>query len=193
MRRYVPLAVLMLLGVLPVGAQTDWFPPRFEVGAASQLVARVAEIGVEGTGTDEERVTRARGMIRDLATRIDDWGLDGVLELAPELAEIDLPEIEDRTVVAIARYGICSLPLHPELVTTDNERMFIALGEMSVAVVSTFLRHRFIEAGGTDEQLAALLETERMNQLSYDIQEDAERRNYVAAECGPMFTALFGG
>ena len=54
------------------------------------------------------------------------------------------------------------------------------------------LADRELEAGELDQQLAIELNSERMNQLSYDIQVNEEQRNYVAAECGPMFTALFG-
>lgn len=192
MRRTSSLALLLLLSGTPVSAQVEWLPPQYEEGAARALVERLEEIGVEMSLGEEERLEGARAMIRDLGVRIDGWGLEGTLDLAPELAGVDIPPIENRIVAAIAAYGVCALPLHPELVETNDEKLAVALGEISVVVVSAFLRQRFLDAGGTDQQLAEQLNTETMNQLSYDIQVSEEQRNYVAAECGPTFTALFG-
>lgn len=192
MRRIPLLAVVGLLNVSPVSAQVDWFPPQYAEGAANALVARLVEIGVEMSAGEQERIESARGLIRDLVARLDGWGIEGVLERTPDLVEIDLPAFEDRIIASIAVYGTCSLPLHPELVETNDELLYVALGEISVAVTSALLRHEFLAAGGTDEELTRHLNSERMNQLSYDIQVSEEKRNYVAAACGPMFEALFG-
>jgi hypothetical protein len=197
MRRVLILSLVLIgLGLAglthPAIAATDWFPAHFEEGAARQFLGRLAEIGVEVPGSDEERLAKGIERIQDLVARVDGWNVDGVVERAPALAEVDLPRFEDRIVDALAVYGICALPLHPELVETTDELIYVAAGEIGVAIIGAFLRDRFLAGGGTDQDLAALLNTDAMNQLSYDIQVSEDQRNYVAAECGPMFSALFG-
>jgi hypothetical protein len=191
--RALMLTVALTGVALPALGAADWFPAQFEEGAARQFIGRLAEIGVEVPGTEEEKLAKGIGRIQDLVARVDGWNADGVVGRAPALDEIDLPKFDDRIVRALAVYGICALPLHPELVETTDELVYVASGEIGVAVLAAFLRHQFLAAGGTDQDLAGLLNTDAMNKLSYDIQVSEEQRNYVAAECGPMFIALFGG
>lgn len=189
--RSVPrvLIPLLLLASATLAA-TDWFPQQFEEGATRQLADRLVEVGVAEGKTEGERLEWSQGFVGHVVERVDGWGLEGVLERAPTLAEVDFPPTDDRILAAIAAYGACSLPLHPELVETREEKVFVAMGEISVVIVSAFLRHESLAAGRSDEEMAAYLASEAMNQLSYDIQVEEEPRNYVMAQCGPMFEAI---
>jgi hypothetical protein len=192
MVRIFLLCAAFALASIPGIAQVDWLPPNVEDAAAKAMVARFAEAGVEITGSDEEKLQGAIQGIRDLTSKIDGWGLDGLFERAPELPRIERPDFGNRIVATIASYGFCTLPLHPELVTTQDEKLTVVLGEFSVMLVSAFLRDRFLAGGGTDQQLKELLATEEMTQLSYDIQAKKELRDYVLAGCGPWFEEMFG-
>lgn len=184
------LPLLLLLAGPAVGG-TDWFPPQFEEGATRQLADRLVEVGAAEGKTEAERLGWSREFVGHVVARIDAWGADGVLERTPDLPEVGLPPTDEPILAAIAAYGACSLPLHPELVETREEKVFVAMGEISVAIVSAFLRHRYLAAGGSDEEMAAYLASEAMNQLSYDIQVEEAKRDYVVAQCGPMFEAIF--
>jgi hypothetical protein len=192
MSRLPAFLLATLLLVTPALAQVPWLPPELESSAAAALVARLGEAGIAPPGSDEERMQGALKVLRDLTATIDRWGLEGVVQRAPEFPQIDHPEFADPIVATVAGYGFCSLPLHPELVTTRDEKLTVVLGEYAVMMVSAFLRHRFLADGGTDEDLRALLATDEMNQLSYDIQVDEAKRNYVLAQCGPWFEEMFG-
>ena len=192
MPRLSTLIPLLLLVGTPLAAQVDWLPPEIEDAAARGMVRRLDEAGVDVPGTPDEKLRGATQAIRGLTGRIDSWGLDGIFARAPELARIERPDFGDPLVKAIADYGFCTLPLHPELVSSQDEKLTVVLGEYGVVLVSSFLRDRFLAAGGTDADLEQLLNTDAMNQLSYDIQVDADLRQYVATECGPMFQDLFG-
>lgn len=181
-----------LLLALPAAAQTAWFPPEFEQGATRQLSDRLVEVGVAEGKTEEERLEWSGRFVDHVVARVDAWGLRGVLARALDLAEVDFPPTEDEILSAIVSYGACSLPLHPELVETREEKVFVAMGEIAVVIVSAFLRHQSLAAGRSDEEMAAYLASEAMNQLSYDVQVEEGLRNYVVAQCGPMFEAILG-
>ena len=181
------------LAATPVLAQVPWLPPDVEQATAEAMLERFAEAGVEIPGSPFEKRQGAIRAVRDLSGRIDGWGLDGVIDRAPALARIVRPDFGgDEIVGAIASFGFCSLPLHPELVTTEEEKTTVVLGEYSVMLLSAFLRDRYLARGGTDEELRDLLATSQMDQLSYRIQSDEILRQYVVDECGPLFEDLFG-
>lgn len=190
MRKAARLGVSLLLLAAPVAAATDWFPPQFEEGATRQLAARLVEIGVAGESGEEERMRGSRQVVLKIVDRVDEWGLEGVLERVPELSEIEFPPTAEPPLAAVARLGACSLPLDPARYDTDDRKFTVAAAEVSVAIVSAFLRHRLLAAGTTDEQMAAYLASDEMNQLSYDVQTDEELSAYVWEECGPVFAAL---
>ncbi len=176
-----------------LAAQATWFPPELEEAAGDAMMDRFEAAGVELPGSPFERRQGARRAIRDLTGRIDGWDLEGVIERAPALSRIVRPDFGgDEIVGAIASYGFCTLPLHPELVETEEERTMVVLGETAVMLVSVFLRDRYLETGGTDEELQELLASSQMDLLSETIQRDETLRQYVVDECAPMFEAVFG-
>lgn len=190
MRSVARVSIPFLLAASAALAATDWFPPQFEEGATRQLAARLVEVGVAEGKTEEERIEWSRGFVDHVVDRLETWGFEGVLERAPDLAEIEFPPTEDPILAAIASYGACSLPLHPELVEAREEKVFVAMGEIAVVIVSAFLRHQALADGASDAEMAVYLASEEMNQVSYDIQVEEELRNYVLAQCGPMFEAI---
>jgi len=193
MLRVIPLLLASSVIVPPAVAQSAWLPKELEDLAATRLVDRMTELDVLPSPERDQNVAGAHRLVRDLAGRIEGWGLDGVLQRAPALSEVPFPDAGNPIVKGLMRYGVCSLPLHPELVETREEKLAIAVLEAWVGVVSMFLRDRFLKGGGTDKDLALALNSEKINQVSYDIQVDEKRRNYVMTECEPMFEALWSG
>lgn len=190
MRQVIRLGVSLLLLAGPLRAATDWFPAQFEEGATRQLADRLVEIGVAGDASEEERMQASRQVVLKIVDRVDEWGPEGVLERVPQLAEIEFPPTAEEPLAAVARYGACSLPLDPARYQTADQKFTVAAAEVSVAIVSAFLRDRFLASGGSDEQMTAYLASDEMNQLSYDVQTDEELSVYVWKECGPVFAAL---
>lgn len=190
MRQAVRLGLVLLLLAGPALAETDWFPPQFEEGATRQLANRLVEIGVAGDSSEEERMLASRQIVLNLVERVDQWGLEGVLQHAPELTGVEFPPTAQEPLSAVARFGACSLPLDPARYETDDQKFTVAVAEVSVAIVSAFLRDRLLASGVTDEEMAAYLSSDEMNQLSYAIQTDEDLRDSVWEECGPVFVAL---
>lgn len=191
MRSSLLVAVSTFLIVSPVLAQTDWFPPEAAEDAASQMIERFTNAGIELPNSEEDKLERARATIGKLVTRVDAWGLKGVVENAPTLAKIELPKFNSRIISAIAIYGMCSMPLDPDLVDTAEEKSVVVLGEITVTIISAYLRHQYLARGGTEEALAESLSSESMNRLFYEIQSVEDTRNYIATECSPTFEALW--
>ena len=191
MRPSLLVALAAWLVVSPVLARTDWFPPKAAEEAAAQMIERFTQAGIELPNSDEDKLERARATIGKLVARVDAWGLKGIVENAPALAKIDLPEFDNRIISTIAVYGVCSMPLEADLVDTAEEKSVVVLGEMSVAIISAYLRYQYLARGGTETDLADALRSEEMNRLFYEIQSTEDTRNYIAMECGPTFQALW--
>ncbi len=183
-------ALLLALTCTASFAQSDWFPPFVRANAAAAMLQRFDEVGVQLEGSPDQRQQQAQSMLQQLADRLDEWGTEGIYSHAPSLPDAGLPSFDDPILSAITAYGACSLPLHPELVTTTNEKTFVVVGETAVGIVSAFLRNEYLNAGGTDPQLKDALDTAEMNQAALKIQVEEPLRNYVAAQCGPTFEAL---
>ncbi len=162
-----------------------------EQAAAGGLVVRLAEVGVGIPGSLEEQADQARALVRDIATRIDDWGIDGVIERAPDIPEIELPDFGNPLVETMASYGLCSLMLEPEQAESRDERVTSVLSEYFIMLVTAYLRDWLVDTGGDDAELESLLGSDEMNRLSREIRLDEEKLGYIRRECGPMLIALF--
>ena len=184
------LSAILLLSS-PTFAQTDWISVDRQEALARQLIERFKQVGIELPSAADDQLARGRTLIQKLVSRVDAWGLEGLVGNAPELAKIALPEFDDRIISALAIYGACSIPLRADLVNTASEKSVVVLGEMSVAIISAFLTHQYLASGGTEEELAEALSSTEMDRLFYEIQSIDDTRNYIATECGPAFEALW--
>jgi hypothetical protein len=191
MRPLLMLATSILLVSASLPAQSEWFPPDRTEKAAHQMLQRLTQAGVELPNSEEDQLERARTLIGKLVTLIDTWGLEGVIRNTPSLEKIDLPDLGNPIIASMAVFGACSMPLEPNLVNTAEEKSVVVLGEMSVVVLSAFLKYQYLAAGGTEEELAETLGSAEMNRLFYEIQATEDTRNYIAVQCDPTFQALW--
>lgn len=191
MRLPILLAISLLLVSSSIRAQSEWFPPDLSERAAHQMLTRLTQAGVELPNSDEDQLQRSRALIAKLVTRIDAWGLEGVTLNTPHLEKIEMPEFGNPIIASMAIFGACSMPLEPNLVNTAEEKSVVVLGEMSIVVLSAFLKDRFLAGGGTEQELADALSSDAMNRLFYEIQATEDTRNYIATECAPAFEALW--
>ncbi len=191
MRRTAAIPLLAVLAAAPAAAQVEWMTEEMEQAAAGGLVIRMAEVGVGIPGTLEEQANQSLALIRDITGRIDDWGIDGVIERAPTIPEVELPEFSNPLISTMASYGLCGLMLEPESATARDERVASVLGEYFVMLVSAYLRDWLVDTGGDDAELQAELGSEEMNRISREVRLDEEKLGAVRRECGPMFLALF--
>ena len=125
-----------------------------------------------------------------MALRIEQLGVATLIERQPHFESVDLPATDNRFADAIAAWGACSLPLHRELATNAREEFYVLLGEVQVVLVSAALRQGMLDAGGTDEQLATLLRSQSMNEVSYEIQQREDLRTHVNERCAPSLGLL---
>jgi len=190
MARQTSFLVTLVLCTAPLSAQTAWLPEDTRVAAAQSFADQLKAIDFEPHLSDPARAVGARKGIDKLATVIDQWGVDGVLERTPVFPQIPLPATSNPLVASLTSFGVCSLPLHLELATTQGEKIYVITAEFSVGLLSAFLRHQFLEAGGTDEALRDFLTSGSMNSVSLDIQASEELRAYVNEQCAPTLTAL---
>ena len=169
------------------GVEWAWLPAPAEEGLANQLVEGFAKANIAINASDEERLEAARKGIGLIAQRLEAMGLDGVLSAAPNFEQMELPGTGSKVVDAIAAFGTCSLPLHFELAADDGERLYVAIGEVAVIVISAFLRHEYLSQGNTDEDLARLLDTEEFAAFSLKVQQEEGLRSQVNSACaGPL-------
>ena len=181
------VALLFATSYPALGTEWDWLPTAAEEGLARQLVEGFAKANVAANASEDERLQAARKGIGLIAQRLETMGVDGVLDAAPSFEGLDLPRTGSRVVDAIAAFGTCSLPLHFELAADDGERLYVAIGEVAVVVISAFLRHGYLSQGGSDEDLARLLNTEEFAAFSLKVQQDPDLRAKVNSACaGPL-------
>ena len=144
----------------------------------------------------EQLVLSGRQIVAAMARRIDSLGEARLLERAPVLARIELPQIDDRRVDALARYNACShhldwLYANQSLDQAQPKlRVASAVYSAGVVLVSAYQRYHFLAAGGTDAQLESVLASDKMKASSSAIQSQQELLTYTWRECGPVLSAI---
>ena len=194
------VAAFLLLALLGVGASAQepaalpsWFPPEALDGAAAQLAVGMAHLedseGQDLSDPARRHVAARRGVLR-IAGVVDEWGVRGLVVRTPRFLKLDVPRINEPLVSTLSLYGVCSLGLYPELAKDDDERFYVALGEVTVGVISMFLRAQYLAQGGTEEELKRLLSDPGWRTLARQIAEDGGKRGHVNENCAPVISAM---
>jgi hypothetical protein len=184
--------VWICLGAV-AAAQPSWLPPEVEEGAARQLAARVAEIGVGSS--DESRLAGARQLVSRVRDRLESWGEKGTLDRAPGFPELKLPDAGPPALDAMARYQTCNMILmiqlqDPELADDADAKMTSVTGLTAFTHAVVYLRRPFLAAGGDDDAIEAFLTSETMESVLGRIQNEPGVREHVEGQCTPPLMAL---
>lgn len=195
--RLVWLPALLCLANAPVAAESlPWLSARVGEGLGQLLAEKLTRTRLAQQQSHEQLVLSGRQIVAAMARRIDGIGESRLLDRAPALVQIELPQIDDRRVDALARYGACShhldwLYANQSLDQAQPKlRVTSAVYSAGIVLVSAYLRYHFLAAGGTDGQLQSMLASEEMKALSSAIQGQQELLTYTWRECGPVLSAI---
>lgn len=186
------LAGALLLVTVCNAADSPWMTPEAERNATAALLSRMASLNLPMEGSEQEQFSSALAVIRGMTQRIDDWGLPAILSDAPRFLEATAPTLPSPLGQAIAAYGACGVSLYPELARDQQEKFFMVGGEFSVFLISGFLRHHYLQQGGTDEALRMELTSPAMEQYSKQVQADQNLIGQVLETCQPFFLKVIG-
>jgi hypothetical protein len=187
-----PAVGLLLFAISPALGAQEWLPEVGRQQLSEQLADGLRHLEDFAQATPDQMNTAARNGVDQIAAKIVGMGAEGLLKAAPNYDQdlLVLPRSGEPIIDAIAAYGVCSLPLHPELATSPREQFYVRFGEVSTIIVSAALRDAFLHQGGTDEILRQKLASDEMNALSYEIQQSEALRNHVNEACGPFLGSL---
>ncbi len=171
---------------------SDWMPDEIKLNAARGMLARMDQLGVSATGSQTEQLAGALHAISGMATRIDAWGLENILREMPVTAALAVPKMPHPIVQAIANYGVCGVSLHPQLVTDEQEKLFLVAAEFSVYAMTGYLRAQYLADGGTDEALKTHLTSPSMETFARSIQTSQEQLSANLENCQPFFLKVIG-
>ena len=198
--RTVPLFALLLLLVpavsTPVRAagSPTWLPAAVEESAAEQLAGR---FGVLRRGAAKEKENREEAVLFTRALRdvVEGWGVDGVLERAPDFPGLTLPPLRDRYLDAMQRYTVCNLLLfrqteHADFAEDFNARFTGTVGLSGLTFAMVRLREPFVAAGGSNEQIERAMTRAELEPVFDRLQSDEAARNAAEAACQPVVVEL---
>jgi hypothetical protein len=183
--------VMLLVGVLAV--QAGWMPEAAVEGLAGEFAKRIQQAKVDIA--PEKLLPAARVGVELLRDRLQDLGEQRLLGMAPALPRLKLPAAGQPHLDAMARYGMCTYYLEslfanlPSGADVDT-RLDAAMGPLSLAVTTMYLRHYFLAGGGTDAQIKDYLAGNPLNAVAFAVQKDPKLLDYTATECRSAVSAL---
>lgn len=172
--------------------QTGWLLLQQSQGAAQAMVARLQAYGVSSDDSEAQQLASAHRAVLDMAARIQRWGFAQIMAEIPRFPGLPVSAREHPVAHAIAAYGTCALPLHPETAASDQERYFSVGAEFAVVLTSGFLRQRFIDDGGSDQQLKMLLDSKPMQDYAYELQRRPDQMDLTIERCQEFFKRVIG-
>ena len=188
----------IILATQATAAQFEWFPPEARESAAVDMAAKIAEIDLGTEVDDATRLQAARGFVADILSRLDEWGVEKLVEEAPDVSDLEFPPSDNRYLDAMARYGLCTYFLETNFadVAADADgpdfRLSAAMGLMSVSMVNLTLLHAYSEDGGSEEGFQTYFNSEAMNQFSQSLAENEGFLDYTSERCSPVLLAMLG-
>lgn len=190
MRMRVAVALgAVLLGRGAASAEESWLPPSGADAVAAMLAERMKTIGLGGQASEEELRGVSRQSVDALAARLASWGEKSVLEHAPALPQLALPQARQPHLDATARYLMCAgayevLHMRGAFAKSDRgEQIKAAMAGPSLSVTLLYVRHRYLQVGGTDAKMEAFGTDPRMEAPVARIQDDTTVLDSVYKEC----------
>jgi hypothetical protein len=194
MRRFVTALLLAGLGAAVGIAEVEsWLPPPVAEGVAQQLDGRLRRIGDGAAPANALELSRQA--VDALRAELEDWGVDGIVERAPDLTRLGVPRAESPLLDAMARYQVCNMALmltFEEPANGDDAelRRRASVGLTAVTMAILRLREPFHAAGGDDAAIESFLTRAEMEPVLQKLQADAEIRRQTERSCDPIVTPL---
>jgi hypothetical protein len=194
------LPILLVCGAqLPCGGalrsqELAWLPPQVAEGAALQLAERMRLLG-EAEPDEARLLEAARRVVGSMVEVLHAWGVDGVLERAPDPPGLEIAAAGDALLDAMARYQICNLLLalqleDPAYREDMNARITSVFGLSAVTLAVVRLREPFHAGGGDDAAIEAHLAGPALEPLFAAIQQEPQTRARAEEGCEPVVFAL---
>lgn len=191
MRGACVVVVLMSMGV--VGAQSGWMPDAAVEGVARQMAPRLehAKVGI----VPQKLLPSARAAVEELRYRLDQLGVQRIISPAPTFPLLKVPRAGEAHLDAMAAYGMCTYYLesrfaNPPRNADADARLDAAMGPLSLAVTTMYLRHHYLAGGGTDPRLKGYLDGDPLNEAAAAVQQDPKLLDYTAGRCRAAVSAL---
>jgi hypothetical protein len=182
MTALVRACTFALLFVVPAVAsgQTGWLPADLMDALVEDLAERLRAADPEREIVVDDGVAMARSGIAGTVARIESEGLEGILASAPDFPALELPSAEEPLIDAIVHWGVCSFPVQTAYLDpssgdgTVHRRVTAAAMMTTVALVNTFLRHHYLEAGTTDDEVRTFYARPDVVSVIRELQTDGE-------------------
>jgi hypothetical protein len=174
--------ILLLVFGLPLIAfgQTDWLSSEVLNALVEDLAARLRAVDPQGDVVADDGVAMARSGIAGTVARIESAGVEGILATAPHFPGLELPSAGEPHLDAIVHWGLCAFPAQAAYVDSSagdgtlQRRLTAAAMTTTVALVNSFLRHEYLEAGTTDDDLRSLYARPEIASVVRALQTDGE-------------------
>jgi hypothetical protein len=175
------LTLLLVIGLpLIASAQTDWLSSELLDALVEDLAGRLRAVDPQGEVVADDGVAMARSGIAGTVARIEAAGVEGILASAPDFPALELPSAGEPHLDAIVHWGLCAFPAqaaYADSSTGDGmlqRRLTAAAMTTTVALVNSFLRHEYLEAGTTDDDLRSFYARPEIMSVIGALQTDGE-------------------
>jgi hypothetical protein len=191
------LPVLIALAISAAVSQpADWLPSPVYDGVVEQLSERLEQISLDWTA--ERRNNAAAVAVTALRKRLDAMSVSEVQKLAPPLTRLKLVQSGNDILNTMARYQMCNAADYVAFehrakeTATDAARMNTVMRLTAGTMVVLYLRHHYISAGGSDEQVEKFLTSDSLQRPLDRMQDNGGELRAVQEECAPVFKSLMG-
>ena len=185
------LSALFLMASSVVAQEESWLPARVFEGMVDQIKQRGAEKDLDPVTGDEF----AQGFATKVRDSVGRLGESGVLESAPQFDKFDVPQMGQTHVDSMVRYQICNMVTmlqHTDPAFDDDPQAKVAaiLGLTSFTMAALRLRQPYLDSGGSEGDIEALLTSSGMQPVLDGLRDDVEIREHVEERCNQTFEKL---
>lgn len=177
-------------------AEEPWLPQGARETVALGLSERVKAVAPDGPVPEERLRQTSRDTVDALVARFAAWGEKPLLERAPPLKALHLPQAKQPQLDAMAHYFACAAVyeiLHARngFANADRDaRILAAMAPSGFSLASLYLRSHYLREGGTDARMEAFLTGPQMEPIVSTLQDDAKLLDGAFQECRPIATWL---
>jgi hypothetical protein len=193
--RMTTVGVAALCWASLASAEEPWLPAPAADAVAGTLYERVKTVA-PGPVPEEQLRETSRRTVDALVARFAAWGEKPLLQRAPALRALGLPQAKQPQLDAMVRYFACAsvyevLHARNGFAKADREaRVLAAMAPSGFSLASLYLRGGYLQGGGTDASMEAFMTSPQMERVVAAIQDDAGMLDAAFQECRPVATWL---